>query len=156
MWRLSNSNPYKDAEWKTIASRNRIVQNAVDPGMLVDIPPLNPTRNATPLSSRSWSMALLLILLGLGTFFAPLFRTDPPVLGHTYWSPLEIVMQLQEGRLPVTAYRQHEPWAMDPVVWAFALQYAPLLVALVAVAVLSSTNLLRGAAIWGALFFKGR
>ena len=124
-----------------------------DPGMLVDIPPFNPTRNPTPLSNRNWLIALVLILVGLGTFFAPMFKTDPPSLGHADWSPLEILTQLKAGTLPVSAYRQHELWGMNPVVLDFALQYAPLLAGLLAIVMLPSSNLLRGAAIWGVIFW---
>jgi hypothetical protein len=121
--------------------------------MLVDIPPLNPTRNPTPLSSRYWLIALVLILVGLGTFVAPMFTTDPPVLSRAHWSPLDILTQMQAGTLPVSNYHHREPWGMDPVTIDFVLQYVPLLVALLAVVALPSTNLLRGVATWGVLFW---
>jgi hypothetical protein len=44
-------------------------------------------------------LALLVIGLGLSTFFLPLVSVDPPVLDTIHWSAFDIVWQMYQGRL---------------------------------------------------------
>ena len=43
--------------------------------------------------------ALLVIAIGLLTFFLPLITVDPPVLDTTHWSAFDIVRQMYRGNL---------------------------------------------------------
>ena len=47
------------------------------------------------LSRRGKAMAITFIAFGLGTFFLPIIKLDPPVHGQLYWSVLDIALQLQ-------------------------------------------------------------
>jgi hypothetical protein len=80
-----------------------------------------------------WS-ALLVIALGLATFFLPLVTVDPPVLNTTHWSPFDIVRQMYEGNLPApVCERCGEPWVRAlaslpaPVTAIYLLMLAALL-----------------------------
>jgi hypothetical protein len=53
---------------------------------------------------RRRRMALVVTLSGLITFVRPLVSTDSKVLGRTDWSPLQILVALQAGTLPVQPY----------------------------------------------------
>ena len=44
--------------------------------------------------------AMALIMIGLFSFLAPLVVTDPPVMGRSRWSLLDIVHGYQGGKLP--------------------------------------------------------
>jgi hypothetical protein len=46
-------------------------------------------------------VTLVVTLLGLFTFVMRLISTDPKVLGHTLWSPLQVVIAILSGRLPL-------------------------------------------------------
>jgi hypothetical protein len=65
--------------------------------------------------------AFLVSLFGLCTFFAPLARTNPSVLGRTQWSGFNIMSQIYAGRLPAS------PDAID-----IAASYLLMLLAIVA------------------------
>jgi hypothetical protein len=56
--------------------------------------------NASPLGPKRRSMALIVVVGGIVTFFLPLVSTHPPVLQTSDWSPLDIVRQMYLGRLP--------------------------------------------------------
>ena len=47
--------------------------------------------------------AFLVTLFGLCTFFAPLARTNPSVLGRTQWSGFNIMSQVYAGKLPLSS-----------------------------------------------------
>jgi len=50
---------------------------------------------------RRRRMALTVTLIGLATFFTPLVDTDSEVLGRTHWSPLQVVLAIHAGALPL-------------------------------------------------------
>jgi hypothetical protein len=52
------------------------------------------------LGARSRQMTLLLAVVGLTTFFAPLVVTSSPVMGQSHWSPWQIVSGVLTGNLP--------------------------------------------------------
>ena len=64
----------------------------------------------SPLGRRRRSILLIIIAVGILTFFAPLITTDPPVLGRTQWSVFELSLHVYQRELPPS--RQ---WAIDPV-----------------------------------------
>jgi hypothetical protein len=47
----------------------------------------------------SRSSALLVIVVGLLTFFVPLVTVDRPVVGRTHWSAFNIVWEMYQGNL---------------------------------------------------------
>lgn len=53
-----------------------------------------------PLGPKRRSLALMVVVGGILTFFVPLVSTNPPVVGTTEWSPFSIVRQMYFGRLP--------------------------------------------------------
>ena len=55
------------------------------------------------LASKSRTGAIVLIAIGLLSFFEPLITTKPPVMGRAQWSLLDIVRQLQKGGLHTSA-----------------------------------------------------
>lgn len=69
--------------------------------------PLNPEvhiiKTTTParLGWRRRQMALTVTLIGLGTFVTPLIGTDSEILGRTRWSPLQMILALGAGTLPI-------------------------------------------------------
>ena len=54
-----------------------------------------------PLGKNRKRLALLMIAIGIYTFFAPMVVVDPPILNRTEWSALDIVLNVYDGRLPV-------------------------------------------------------
>ena len=48
---------------------------------------------------KSRTSAIVLISIGLLSFFEPLIDTMPPVMGRSQWSPLDIVRQSHRGNL---------------------------------------------------------
>ena len=73
---------------------------------------------STPLGSVR-ALAFVVLIFGLCTFFAPLARTDPPVLGRTEWSALDLMAQVRTGNLP-----------LSPVTFDVAATYLLMLIAL--------------------------
>jgi hypothetical protein len=65
--------------------------------------------------------AFLVSLFGVCTFFTPLARTNPSVLGRTQWSSFNIMSQVYAGKLPLSSV------ALD-----IAASYLLMLLALVA------------------------
>ncbi len=65
-------------------------------------PPGEPGKTLSPgrLGRRRRQMILFISLMGLASFTLPLIKTDSPVLGRTQWSPLQIAIELHEGKLP--------------------------------------------------------
>lgn len=68
-------------------------------GDIPALPAIEPSRSGW-LGRRRRMMVLVVAAIGLTTLFAPLIRTDSPVLGRTQWSPLQIAIDLEEGTLP--------------------------------------------------------
>ena len=52
------------------------------------------------LGARSRQLTLIMVMVGLCSFVAPLIVTEPPVSGRTYWSPYEIFMGVTGNSLP--------------------------------------------------------
>jgi hypothetical protein len=52
------------------------------------------------LGSRRHALALIVVVGGVFTFFAPLVSTHPPVVQTTHWSPSNIGRQVYLGNLP--------------------------------------------------------
>jgi hypothetical protein len=65
--------------------------------------------------------AFLVSLFGVCTFFTPLARTNPSVLGRTQWSGFNIMSQVYAGKLP-----------FSPVAFDIAASYVLMLSAVVA------------------------
>lgn len=86
------------------------------------------------LSPRRRKMALFVALLGLSTFVSPMITTDTEILGHTRWSPLQIVLGLHAGRLPLPRWAPLSPvdLAIDVL---FGLGTAYVLLTVVALAI---------------------
>jgi hypothetical protein len=59
------------------------------------------TAEPVRLGGHRRQMALVVVLIGLGTFFAPLIRTDSAILGRTRWSQLDIMLAHRAGGLPI-------------------------------------------------------
>ena len=53
----------------------------------------------TPLGRRRKRLASLTLGIGLVLLALPLVKTNPPVMGRSYWSVLDIVWQLNSGQL---------------------------------------------------------
>lgn len=62
------------------------------------------------MGSRRRQMALIVTLIGLATFVTPLMEIDSEVLGRTRWSPLQVIVALHAGGLPI-----HRPVATDHI-----------------------------------------
>jgi hypothetical protein len=75
-----------------------------------------------PRLSTSLGPAFLVTLFGLCTFFEPLARTNPTVLGRTQWSSFNIMSPVYAGELPLSS-----------VAFDIAVSYLLMLLAVVAV-----------------------
>src|SRR6185437_8417610 len=71
--------------------------------------PIEPIVRADPdkMGRRRRIFALIVTLYGLATFVTPFIATDTKILGHTRWSPLQIILALRAGTLPVS----HSPYS---------------------------------------------
>ena len=97
-------------------------------------------------------MALLVALVGLTTFAVPLIGTDPPVLGHGYWSPLAIVEQTQAGVLPLSGPTDTVTAAdltlrYEDMLCGFLFAYCMLAAAFLAIVVGASVRAIRWTAV---------
>jgi hypothetical protein len=61
-----------------------------------------------PLGKRRKWLALLVIAIGICTFFLPMVILDTPLLNRTEWSALNIVSKVYEHKLPVQGGRLDE------------------------------------------------
>ena len=75
-----------------------------------------------PFGLHPRASALLVIALGLLTFFLPLITVDPPVLDTTHWSAFNIVLQMYRGNLHAPACER----CGVPLVRAFVALPAPV------------------------------
>jgi hypothetical protein len=72
------------------------------------------------------------------TFFEPLIATNPPVMGRTRWSVLDVVLKVRDGKLPVVV----NSFLFLDLSILITLIYLFLLLALVAVCLLPIQRLL--------------
>jgi len=96
--------------------------------------------------------ALIVTGLGLATFVSPLIWTDSEILGQTRWSPLQIVLALHAGTLPIAARPPRELAVSLGIDFLFGFGLVYLLLAIVAAAIvfLPSVRFIAGAAGTGA------
>lgn len=79
------------------------------------------------------AQGLLVIAIGISSFFAPLVTVDPPVAGLAHWSEFDIVRQMYNGNLPApTCERCGEPLIRSLVAIPFTITsiYVLMVVAL--------------------------
>jgi hypothetical protein len=79
------------------------------------------------------AQGLLVIAIGISSFFAPLVTVDPPVAGLAHWSEFNIVRQVYAGNLPApTCERCGEPLIRSLVAIPFTITsiYVLMVVAL--------------------------
>jgi hypothetical protein len=90
--------------------------------------------------------AVVLISIGLLSFFEPLITTKPPVMGRTQWSLLDLVRQLHHGGF-------HGNLLGDVVVpsLSFGLPYLLMLLALASLCFFPSPKLLAWSGVIGAI-----
>ena len=86
---------------------------------------MKPRGKMKPLGERRRRFALLVIAMGIYTFFVPLIIVDPPVLNRTEWSALNIASTIYERKLPVPGGR------FDVGLLQIALVYVLMLPALI-------------------------
>jgi len=93
------------------------------------------TRESSSLFSRPLGrprrvLALVVIGMGLVTFFIPLIAINPPVLETTHWSAFRTVSRMYEGRLPEpVCERCGEPLVRSLLALPFEVTAAYLLLA---------------------------
>jgi len=99
---------------------------------------------------------VLVIAVGVLTFFLPLVTIDPPVADTAHWSGFNIVQKMYEGRLtqPICE-RCGEPLvrSLFALPLDFSLGYLMLGCALVATCLSESPGVLRALAFMGAAIF---
>lgn len=61
-----------------------------------------------PLGRERKKIGLLIIIVGLLTFFLPIVRLNPPLMNRSQWSPLDIASGLFRRALPVPGGRFDE------------------------------------------------
>lgn len=81
---------------------------------------------AKPLGEKRKQLALLVIAIGICTFFMPMVILDPPVMNRTEWSALDIALKIYERKLPVPEGQ------FDDQLLQIALIYVLMVFALVA------------------------
>jgi len=79
-----------------------------------------------PLGKERKRLAILVIALGITTFFLPMVVVDPPVLNRTEWSPLHIAAGVLSRQLPVPH------GSFDPGLLEIALIYGLMIASLAA------------------------
>jgi hypothetical protein len=88
----------------------------------------SPSLFARPLGRRRRALALVVIGIGLVTFFIPLIAINPPVLETTRWSAFRTVYLMYEGRLPEpVCERCGEPLVRSLLALPFEVSVAYLL-----------------------------
>jgi hypothetical protein len=106
--------------------------------------------------------ALLVIVVGLLTFFLPLVSIDPPVLDKTHWSAFDIVQAMYQGHLhaPAGCARCGEPAvrAIMALPLLVTVIYGLLVVALLPLSIpyaLNTVATISGLGVIGCLFLSG-
>jgi hypothetical protein len=79
-----------------------------------------------PLGNSRKLLGVLVVAVGMCSFFSPIAILDPPMLGRSQWSPLHIARNVYEGKLPVAGGQ------LDENLFGMALIYALMPLALVA------------------------
>lgn len=97
----------------------------------------------TPLGRRRRQLASLVIAIGLYTFFVPLVTIDPPVLGRTQWSALNIASEIYRRKLPVPEGR------FDPGLTEITLIYVFMAFSVAALGFSRAQEALRVIALFG-------
>jgi hypothetical protein len=97
----------------------------------------------TPLGARRRQLASLVIVVGFRTFFIPLVTIDPPVLGRTRWSALNIAAEIYRRNLPVPEGH------FDPGLTEITLIYVFMMFAVAALAFPRAQEALRVIALFG-------
>lgn len=87
------------------------------------------------LSPRRRKMALFVALLGLSTFASPMITTDSAIIGRTRWSPLQIILAVHAGTLPLPHWVPLSP-ANVAIDTFFGLGPVYVLLALITLAIL--------------------
>ncbi len=98
-----------------------------------------------PLGKRRKRLALLVLALGIGTFFLPMVVVDPPILNRAEWSPLDIAAAVWSRKLPVPH------GSFDPGLLEIALIYALMIASLAALFLPRSPKVLPIISIVGSL-----
>lgn len=112
--------------------------------------------DSTRMGGRRRQAALIVTLIGLATFVTPLIETDSEVLGRMRWSPLQIIVALHAGTLPI-----NRPMFPDPLAPAFDLLvgigavYFLLVLISAAIALFPSARFLGSASAIGAAVVLG-
>lgn len=102
-------------------------------------------------------MALIVTLIGLATLVTPLVETDSEVLGRTRWSPLQVVLALHAGTLPIAHRMSRElavSLAIDFLIGVGIVYFLLSLIA-AAIAFLPSARFIGSAAAFGAAVVLG-
>lgn len=97
----------------------------------------------TSLGRRRRQLGFLVIVMGFCTFFVHLVTIDPPVLGRTHWSALDIASGIYQRRLPVPEGR------LDPGLTEITLIYVFMAFAAAALAFSRAQEALRVIALFG-------
>ncbi|MGE5818730.1 MAG: hypothetical protein ACM37Z_11950 [Deltaproteobacteria bacterium] len=82
-----------------------------------------------PLGRNRKGLALLVIAIGIYTFFATMVVVEPPILNLTKWSALDITLNVYDGTLPVPG------GSLDEGLLEIALIYVLMILALAALCV---------------------
>lgn len=108
-----------------------------------------------PLGPKRRSLAVIVVIAGILTFFVPLVRTHPPVLQTADWSSFDIVRQVYLGNLPQPiCERCGEPMIRSLLALPFniTLVYGLLLYALSALCFRDTARVLAWIGIIGVIF----
>ncbi len=108
-----------------------------------------------PLGARRRTLSFMVIVVGMLTFFVPLVTTNPPVIEMSRWSAFTIVMRMYEGKLPEPICER----CGEPLIRSFlalplmiSVNYALMVLALVALCFPRSPGFLRGLSLSGGLY----
>jgi hypothetical protein len=101
-------------------------------------------------------MALIVTLIGLATFVTPFVATDSEILGRTRWSPLQVILALHAGALPILHSLSAGPVSIS-IDMFFGIGAVYFLLTLITVAIVlfpsarfvGSSAAIGGAVVWG-------
>ena len=99
----------------------------------------------TRLGKRRRQIAIVLVVVGLFSALAPTIETQPPVMGRSYWSILEVARTAAEGGLPDGRDIPDLIGALAP----FAIAYLLLIFALALLCLFPDYRLLGRVAMFG-------
>jgi hypothetical protein len=98
-----------------------------------------------PIGKKRRAAAIVVITMGLFSFFEPLIITRPPIMGKKEWSGLDIVHQLEKGRLRTSV----DNLVIPSIV--FGLPYILMLFALMSLCFFPIQNVLAAVGIIGTI-----